>query len=199
MNKINNTLILGEFSWCTSSREIHRIDEKPSDNDKTILTPKQYLLLECLYQAYPHPIDKEQIIAHVWGTQHISNESLPQLIIRTRKTLEDKEKSIIVNMPGKGYLLSFKQSEAPAPVIENINKPKAYSLAQKITVLGLALLTGINAMWCIKAKNEKDQFHQVMFSTPYPYIKPVGNGELIIQVGQQECHFDSEHSALECK
>ncbi|WDZ73468.1 winged helix-turn-helix domain-containing protein [Vibrio harveyi] len=72
---------------------------KTEELDALKLTNKQKALLNCLVDAYPNTISNKEIIQQVWGYEHISQESLPQLINRTRRTLEDNEKTILVNTP----------------------------------------------------------------------------------------------------
>ncbi|MCV3262814.1 winged helix-turn-helix domain-containing protein [Vibrio harveyi] len=107
--KNNNRIVLGKFTWDRTTHYLlpSLLSGKTEELDALKLTNKQKALLNCLVDAYPNTISNKEIIQQVWGYEHISQESLPQLINRTRRTLEDNEKTILVNTPGVGYSLNF--------------------------------------------------------------------------------------------
>ncbi len=141
--KNNNRIVLGKFTW---DRTTHYLQPSPlngtTEEQETVkLTNKQKALLNCLVDAYPNTISNKEIIQQVWGYEHISQESLPQLINRTRRTLEDYEKTILVNTPGVGYSLSFEFAPAE-PVSQPITKPEECALksASKTQNYGMRFL-----------------------------------------------------------
>ncbi|GAL04232.1 hypothetical protein JCM19237_2383 [Photobacterium aphoticum] len=107
--------IIGHFHWDQRTHSLHPLTEEKGDTGGDIkrLTNKQQALLSCLYTASPSPVPNHIIVKTVWGSGHISAESLPQLISRTRQILDDKKKSIIINHPGHGYSLSLTSIDTP--------------------------------------------------------------------------------------
>ncbi|GAL04234.1 hypothetical protein JCM19237_2385 [Photobacterium aphoticum] len=109
------TFILGHYRWDKSTHCLFPHPTTEGENSLTAggkrLTNKQQALLCCLLDAYPEPLANTDIIKAVWGGDHISAESLPQLINRTRHMLSDENKDIIINHPGKGYSLDITHHE----------------------------------------------------------------------------------------
>jgi DNA-binding winged helix-turn-helix (wHTH) protein len=96
--KNNNRIVLGKFTWDRTTHNLQPslLSGRTKEQGTVKLTNKQKALLNCLVDAHPSTISNKAIIQQVWGYEHISQESLPQLINRTRRTLEDNEK----NHPG---------------------------------------------------------------------------------------------------
>ncbi|WP_235860693.1 winged helix-turn-helix domain-containing protein [Vibrio jasicida] len=127
--KNNNRIVLGKFTWYRTTHylQLSPLNGTAEEQETVKLTNKQKALLNCLVDAYPNTISNKEIIQQVWGYEHISQESLPQLINRTRRTLEDYEKTILVNTPGVGYSLSF-EFAPEEPVSQPITKPEECEL-----------------------------------------------------------------------
>ncbi|MBE1274314.1 winged helix-turn-helix domain-containing protein [Enterovibrio baiacu] len=110
-----DSLILGKFRWERNTHALVPLSDSANSDGTSSgikrLTRKQQDLLCCLTDAYPNAASKQDIVMNVWGNEFISAESLPQLINRTRAALNDKNKSIIVNIPGVGYALTASKAE----------------------------------------------------------------------------------------
>ncbi|GAL02426.1 hypothetical protein JCM19237_5319 [Photobacterium aphoticum] len=154
MDMMNNPqLRLGRFLWQTDSRSLSTDVGSPS-SEALILTQKQFKLLRCLVDASPDVLSHEQIVEKVWQSRPISQESLAQLISRTRNTLCDRDKSILVNVLGEGYKLVFtvvdsaptllSETEDSPAIAENseicTNKTKQSCFTKKVFIGGSALL-----------------------------------------------------------
>ncbi|NLS11812.1 hypothetical protein HGP28_02770 [Vibrio sp. SM6] len=70
------------------------------------LKKNQILLLKTLINAYPEIVSVDDIKEQVWGHTFISNESVTQLIKKTRTSIDDQEKTVIINHKGEGYSIS---------------------------------------------------------------------------------------------
>lgn len=132
--KNNNRIVLGKFTWDRTTHYLlpSLLSGKTEEQDTVKLTNKQKALLNCLVDANPNTISNKEIIQQVWGYEHISQESLPQLINRTRRTLEDNDKSILINVPGVGYSLNFTAAEQEKLVSEALIEPKQETLPMSV-------------------------------------------------------------------
>ncbi|WP_165862934.1 winged helix-turn-helix domain-containing protein [Vibrio sinensis] len=223
MNTHLDTIALGDYQWKINTRTLYYKGIKNGSKKDTIsLTQKQFDLLSCLLEASPSTIDKEGIIEKVWGTKHISSESLPQLINRTRQVLGDDDKTIVANKPGIGYLLNFSldiplEADNLNPVndISNVNdvipiqpivtlnkKLKTQSnlnRAWSVLLLSLLILTCINAFHAGSSIYYKYSFKSVMQSTPYPLFSQSQDGNVVhVQIGKNECSFTKGTNTLDC-
>ncbi|RJX67168.1 hypothetical protein DZ860_19320 [Vibrio sinensis] len=228
---MNTTYLkLGDFYWKKESRTLFQQDLSKEDayNEVGILTNKQYTLLCCLLDAHPMTLNRDEIIEKVWQTKHISAESLPQLIIRTRQVFNDKNKHIIVNEPGIGYKLNFSVTE---PILEHVTneldtsindsvnnakdrnddeiksrRNKFDSIKKHITKknallflnLSLTLFIVLQIGILLSAVYYKNVYKNIGVSEPYPYTKKI-NGQTILKIGNYDCIFIKEHQLLNCK
>ncbi|KOR97960.1 hypothetical protein LO82_11090 [Vibrio vulnificus] len=204
MKRDNNVLILGNFMWEIKSRKLLRIDNGICKaNCKPIsLTHRQDQLLQCLLSAHPETLSRQQIIEKIWGSQHISQESLPQLINRTRQTLEDTSKRIIVNKVGVGYKLKFNTIEDSNITIDNKDN---HSLKKRkldhywlIMITGLGILTLLNIWHFTAAIGYKLEFEKVLQAKKYPYITPIDNKKSTVIINNHECIYDRTQLLLTC-
>ncbi|MCX2789278.1 winged helix-turn-helix domain-containing protein [Vibrio sp. Sgm 5] len=206
--KNNNRIVLGKFTW---DRTTHYLQLSPlngtAEEQETVkLTNKQKALLNCLVDAYPNTISNKEIIQQVWGYEHISQESLPQLINRTRRTLEDNEKTILVNTPGVGYSLNFKFAPEE-PVLKPITKPEECALksASKQNAklwhalfIVMLLVTLFNLYETTKALYYKHDFEQVLKAKAYPEIKRSDDGKTVVTINNHECIYHKDQLLLQC-
>lgn len=217
MNTNNTTLILGSFIWDTESKRLER-DQKdfpPSDRKEITLTPKQFRLLQCLYKASPHVLQRKEIVDFVWESKPTSPESLPQLIHRTRIVLEDCDKSILVNEPGVGYSLNFVlrvddpvEESAPQPslceeeVVEKgastITKIKPLDWSVKLILPILICFTAINLGSALEAFYYAYEFRGAFFAEPYPQMKPIDSDNIAIVIDKNECTYTKSAQLLKC-
>ncbi|MGF1688552.1 helix-turn-helix domain-containing protein [Photobacterium japonica] len=217
MHEEHNNLIVGAFSWNVDTRNLQRITDTASSDQKqsVMLTPKQYQLLRCLVDAFPQTLQKEHIIEKVWGTKHISAESLPQLINRTRQVLEDNEKQILVNVPGVGYSLQFKVTpvtDKKTDDIENlkkvqkvqINQPlnKRKILIERLSILFIVFLTALS-IWNMKefilAVHYKQVMQEIQHAKPYPDRQPIDETKISITIDNHKCIYDNAKFLLKCQ
>lgn len=188
---------------------------------KCVLTPKQHQLLACLIEAYPNTLKKEQIIEKVWGSKHISQESLPQLINRTRQSLEDGNKSILVNEPGVGYSLNFTPVTADSAVktTPSINacpdaSPSTQPLSQTLRssaptiavqnrlwgALCTALIVSLAFnLWDLgTAVHYQQDFLNVLNEKPYPKMTKGQDGIIHLTIDNHECKYYKTQLLLQC-
>ena len=214
MMKSRNQVVVGRFNW---DRTTHYLQPSPlngkAEEQETVkLTNKQKALLNCLVDAYPNTISNKEIIQQVWGYEHISQESLPQLINRTRRTLEDSVKSILINVPGVGYSLNFDVVEeeefASEPQIEPKQKTiitsgiqTGYYQNQKLWHLlfaALLVVTMFNLWNTANALYYKHDFEKVLSAAPYPEVKHSDNGTITVTIDNHECTYYKDQLLLQC-
>ncbi len=202
--KNNNRIVLGKFTWDRTTHYLlpSLLSGKTEELDALKLTNKQKALLNCLVDAYPNTISNKEIIQQVWGYEHISQESLPQLINRTRRTLEDNEKTILVNTPGVGYSLNFKfapeesitKSEECA--LKSTNKQNA-KLWNALFIVML-LVTLFNLYETTKALYYKHDFEQVLRAKAYPEMNRSKDGTITLTIDNHECIYHKDELLLKC-
>ncbi|WP_434527492.1 winged helix-turn-helix domain-containing protein [Vibrio sp. K4] len=204
----NNSLVLGNYLWDRTTHYLQPspLNGKAEEQEAVKLTNKQKALLNCLVDAYPNTISNKEIIQQVWGYEHISQESLPQLINRTRRTLEDNEKTILVNTPGVGYSLNFKFAPEE-PVLKPMTKPEQCALkstskqnAKLWNALFIVMLfvTLFNLYETTKALYFKHDFEQVLRAKVYPEIKRSDDGKTVVTINNHECIYHKDQLLLQC-
>ncbi|MET2946951.1 winged helix-turn-helix domain-containing protein [Vibrio owensii] len=210
--KNNNRIVLGKFTWDRTTHYLQPslLSGKTEEQDTVKLTNKQKALLNCLVDAHPNTISNKEIIQQVWGYEHISQESLPQLINRTRRTLEDNDKSILINVPGVGYSLNFTAAEQEKLVSEALIEPKQETLPMSVIKTGqsqglwclllaaLLVLTVFNFYETAKALYYKHDFEQVLRAKAYPEIKRSDDGKTIVTINNHECIYHKDQLLLQC-
>ncbi|OLQ89699.1 hypothetical protein BIY21_14775 [Vibrio ponticus] len=200
-----NTIILGDLIWEVESKELKKMDGDTANEVAVVLTPKQYQLLKCLYDAYPNVLKKEQIVEEVWCNTFTSSESLPQLIIRTRQAIGDSTKQILVNQPGIGYSLNFKlpvddkvDSELSERQSAKItNSKQTFGLWQFLLVL-MCLGTAYHAVEVGKSFYSASVFKQVHQANPYPNVLSAAGGKVDVLIGKTKCVYEKKKLVLRC-
>ncbi|NOJ18028.1 winged helix-turn-helix domain-containing protein [Vibrio jasicida] len=210
--KNNNRIVLGKFTWDRTTHYLlpSLLSGKTEEQDTVKLTNKQKALLNCLVDAHPNTISNKEIIQQVWGYEHISQESLPQLINRTRRTLEDNDKSILINVPGVGYSLNFAAAEQEKLVSEVLIEPKQKTLPMSVIKTGqsqglwclllaaLLVLTVFNLYETAKALYYKHDFEQVLRAKAYPEINRSKDGTITLTIDNHECIYHKDQLLLKC-
>ncbi|WP_281187605.1 winged helix-turn-helix domain-containing protein [Vibrio harveyi] len=202
--KNNNRIVLGKFTWDRTTHYLlpSLLSGKTEEQDTIKLTNKQKALLNCLVDAYPNTISNKEIIQQVWGYEHISQESLPQLINRTRRTLEDNEKTILVNTPGVGYSLNFTFTPE-----EPITKPEECALKStskqnaklwNALFIVMLLVTLFNLYETTKALYYKHDFEQVLRAKAYPEMNRSKDGTITLTIDNHECIYHKDELLLKC-
>ncbi|WP_322802837.1 winged helix-turn-helix domain-containing protein [Vibrio alfacsensis] len=204
---IDNILVLGNFTWDRTTHYLKPLVPNDHSEDPKTLTNKQKALLSCLVDAHPNTISNTEIIKKVWGNEHISQESLPQLINRTRRVLEDSQKNILVNKPGIGYSLNFEfapktladnnvESLPPQPQSQAVKK--SHSNRWRAVTLVLTLVTVFNVWHTAQALYYKMDFERVLHASPYSEIKKDENGNVIVTIDNHECIYHKDQLLLQC-
>lgn len=222
---ISSYFRLGNFYWRKDSQTLlQKSDVDDTFQGVSSLTKKQYDLLYCLVDAHPAVVDKDTIVAYVWKTKHISSESLPQLINRTRQVLGDHNKSILVNEPGIGYRLNFSTiEEANAPIEhashepiekESVDEEKnvedeaeamvSRSGVPKLTkpwvmliTISLVVIMMFQLQLLYSSVHHKQIFDSIVTSVPYPYITKKDN-QTIVTIDSHECIYHQDQQLLSC-
>ncbi|WP_114764608.1 winged helix-turn-helix domain-containing protein [Vibrio rhodolitus] len=207
----DNTIILGDFIWEVESKELKKADDTASDAS-VILTPKQYQLLKCLYDACPNVLKKEEIVEEVWSSTFTSPESLPQLIIRTRQAIGDSKKQILVNQPGVGYSLNFKVlasnkvdsvvSDSETAIVANTTKVtntrQEFGWWQFLFVL-MCLGTAYHVYEVGSSFYYASVFKQVHHTNPYPNILTATDDKVEVLIGETKCIYEKKKLTLRCQ
>lgn len=103
---------LNEIYWNPKTKKLYNSleDARNDVNEYGSTTPLVSGILNLLIKEYPLVCNNEHIKNILWGTQWISNESIPQLIKRTRVAIRDSEREVIENVKGTGYKINNIQS-----------------------------------------------------------------------------------------
>ncbi|KII75647.1 winged helix-turn-helix domain-containing protein [Vibrio renipiscarius] len=218
-------IIIGQYRWDKLSKYLYPNTDGGDDsaNNGKSLTNKQQALLQCLYDAAPNTLTREELTLSIWQSEHISQESLPQLINRTRRTLEDNDKSIIINTPGIGYSLNCITEHPQADltqadsiqVIENTDdaqpinvvrstaqKPRLFLEKKKIRFAIVALIIGLsvfNAWNLCSAYLDKQAFIKTRFATPCTNIEKTNDSnKLKVTIDNIECIYEKNNEIIYC-
>lgn len=202
----NININVGDFIWQIESRELKKKSTAESAEEVVVLTPKQYQLLRCLYDAYPEIIDKEEIVEKVWGGRVTSPESLPQLIIRTRQTIRDEKKQILINEPGVGYSLKFSHLEANSLELDNSHLKPIQPRGRRMSIDcwmvmkgAMLLLTAMNIFFVASAFYHKANFIAVHQANAYPNVSHQVDGTLSVVIGSSKCIYDKKKLSIQCE
>ncbi|MGR5537560.1 winged helix-turn-helix domain-containing protein [Vibrio campbellii] len=213
-------LILGDFIWKVGERKLHRVEQAKGliSGNTIVLTPKMFRLVTCLYEGRHSIVSKEQIISYVWESKPTSQESLSQLINRTRYLIEDNNKSILVNEPSIGYSLSFKEAidqnvsvadqtsnndvesdnDVESTKMDVILGTQNHSQAKSAILVLATLLTVLHIIYSgIKIYNNL-KFEGVLQETPYPYVVSKADGRIFVTIDEHECVYEKNQLLLKC-
>ncbi|EEZ88492.1 hypothetical protein VME_14950 [Vibrio harveyi 1DA3] len=212
--KNNNRIVLGKFTWDRTTHYLQPslLSGKTEEQDTVKLTNKQKALLNCLVDAHPNTISNKEIIQQVWGYEHISQESLPQLINRTRRTLEDDDKVILINTPGVGYSLNFTAAEQEELVSETPIEPKQEAIVTsdarkgyhqnkklwRFLFAALLVVTMFNLWNTANALYYKHDYEKVLRAAPYPETKRLDDGTITVTIDNHECTYYKDQLLLQC-
>ena len=209
------TLFIGNYRWDPATQSLYPQSTASQDIHGEVkrLTNKQQALILCLFEAYPSPLSKQDIILSVWGNEHLSAESLPQLISRTRQALEDTQKSLIVNHPGQGYSLNVQMKERASSHAEANNAesapyhapPRTSDKANASFTLGRVILTLLIAatawnLWNLsEAYHYKTVYENILFHTPYPLLETTDNPDVLkVTIDNNACLYEKTTKTLDC-
>lgn len=91
-----------------------------ADGAEVKLRPQAFRLLEFLIKSYPHILSRDQIIDQVWGSEHLSSNSLPQVISELRQAIGDDPQTprFIETVHRRGYrFIGQVEVEATRPAL----------------------------------------------------------------------------------
>ncbi|CZF78586.1 invasion protein regulator [Grimontia celer] len=213
----NARFILGEFRWDVATQFLFPQSGDGEDliDEGKRLTKKQQALLLCLLNEEAKPLSREKIISTVWGNQHISPESLPQLINRTRAILGDEEKRIIENHPGIGYSLNvviqelstdteIEKKEKQHDIFESefYNPTSEKSFEWSFVDVALSLLiamTFINLFTFYDSFSTRKEFDSMFNAERYSEVREGDfTNELIVTIDGVECSYEKGTQTLYC-
>lgn len=80
------------------------------DDEIVRLRKKEADVLELLCHKYPKPVSQDDFLMEVWRGGYVTSQSIAQVIRSLRRSLEDKDKSIIITIPKLGYQLAVPPS-----------------------------------------------------------------------------------------
>ncbi|USH01192.1 winged helix-turn-helix domain-containing protein [Grimontia kaedaensis] len=208
---------LGRFRWDQKTQYLYPQDQNGNDiiDEAKRLTNKQQALIECLYKAAPEKVTSDEIMLYVWGSEHISNENLPELINCTREVLEDSDNTLIGNVPGVGYSLDCETLTGQEEKIHQEMRELAEVLDETTTAEGqafngiawarlgivavLAVISVINIKHFVEAYQLKKRFIETRLAVPYPHIeKTEDENKLIVTVEGKECIYEKDVEIITC-
>ncbi|QQG30432.1 winged helix-turn-helix domain-containing protein [Pectobacterium carotovorum] len=99
------------------------------DEDIYQLRKKEADVLALLCRKYPKPVSQDDFLAEVWQGGYVTSQSIAQVIRSLRRTLEDKNKNIIITIPKLGYQLATEPSFCMPDV--NIGEVEQRNIAWK--------------------------------------------------------------------
>lgn len=94
------------------------------------LRPKALELLVALTAAEGRPLEKAELLDHVWGKVHVTEDSLFQAVKDARRALGDRDGRLLRYVPRRGYVLDCSLNTdhpgkaAPEPAL-SIDRPSA--------------------------------------------------------------------------
>ena len=157
-------------------------DELSHDGTPIALGPKARVLLKYLLDHPERVVGKEELLAALWGTTVVTENSLVQLVLELRNALDDREQRIVKTVPRRGYMFV-------APVEWQHDRPRVASAVRPRARWPIA--AGAAALLCVAAA-------VTMRDTPAPYsvdadvtgLFPVSVAPLV------EADIDGEPSSL---
>ena len=78
------------------------------------LRPQSVSVLKALIARNGEPADREALIAEVWDTVNVTDDSLIQCIADIRRAIGDDDHKIVQTIPKKGYRLVTQSSAGPS-------------------------------------------------------------------------------------
>jgi len=107
------------------------------------LSPKALLLLRFVVHNPGRVLKKDALMAAIWGSTVVTENSLVQLVVEIRNALGDREQRIIKTVPRRGYVFAAEvkwQGEEPQQLAEVRTSPRRHGLVGFATLACLALV-----------------------------------------------------------
>ena len=210
---------LNEIYWNPKTKKLYNSleDARNDVNEYGSTTPLVSGILNLLIKEYPLVCNNEHIKNILWGTQWISNESIPQLIKRTRVAIRDSEREVIENVKGTGYKINNLQSidykEIPVDIDnelieEALEQGKVESnrkiKQKKITILVLSIVTFIlstaTLIYCVNKHvfYKLVPLNEIIKIKDFDFIR-LSDDKYILKTKKQECEFNLINKIARCK
>lgn len=103
VNKVNKKIIAGDLTIDDDAREVS-IEE-----NKVVLTLKEYELLKYLIKNKNIAVSREQLLTNIWGYDFYGDDRTVDTHIKTLRSKIGKYKDCIVTLRGVGYKFEFKE------------------------------------------------------------------------------------------
>ncbi|MDD9196906.1 winged helix-turn-helix domain-containing protein [Aliivibrio sp. S3MY1] len=210
---------LNEIYWNPKTKKLYNsLEDARNDlNEYGTTTPLVSGILDLLIKEYPLVCNNENIKNILWGTQWISNESIPQLIKRTRVAIRDSEREVIENVKGTGYKINNLQSieykektldvecELIKDNLESVTLKSDVNIKQKQLVMFLfSILVFIFSMSSLIYCVNKHVFYElvplseIVEVKDFDFIK-ISDNKYILKTKNQECEFNINKKIARCK
>ncbi len=103
VNQINKKQVIGDLVIDEDAREVSIQDEK------IILTLKEYELLKYLIENKNIAVSREQLLTNIWGYDFFGDDRTVDTHIKTLRSKIGKYKDSIVTLRGVGYKFEYKE------------------------------------------------------------------------------------------
>lgn len=207
---------LNEIYWNPRSKKLYNSleDARNDVNEYGSTTPLVSGILNLLIKESPLVCHNEHIKNILWGTQWISNESIPQLIKRTRVAIRDSDREVIENVKGTGYKINNFQSinykeisvDVDCDLIRDVLeqtpaiKSKQKQLAVLVFSIGTFILSTASLIYCVN----KHVFYklvpldEIIKVKDFNFIR-LSESKYILKTESQECELNITNKIARCK
>lgn len=106
MKRSNNNEIKYTFDGLEVDDKAHDVYV---DNEKILLTPKEYELLKYLIENINIALSREQLLTNIWGYDYYGDDRTIDTHIKTLRNSLGKYRNYIVTVRGMGYKFEYKK------------------------------------------------------------------------------------------
>ena len=114
----NNSLSLGTHLYDIDSEML-----RDQDGQLINLRPQSAQVLNILARALGRVVTKDELLDAVWPDVSVTEDSLVQCVSDIRKTLQDKDRTLLRTVPKRGYMLVASAPSAPPPAATDTRPP----------------------------------------------------------------------------
>ncbi|OCH39385.1 toxin-coregulated pilus transcriptional regulator TcpP [Aliivibrio fischeri] len=198
---------LNEIYWDPATKKLYDTleDAVNGNNEYGSTTPLVSAILTLLIKEHPSICKNEHIKDVLWGTQWISNESIPQLIKRTRVSIKDTNRHVIENVKGNGYKINnVEEIRISSNSIQCTEKKTSHSKLKETSIFLFSIIIFILSSSALIFCIEKHVFYDLI---PLQEIKKIKDFDLIkisedkflIKTKDQECELNLKNKIARCK
>ena len=99
---VSDRLLVGSLEFAPTKKELSLLGK----SKKLLLTEKETLILNILFQSFPGPVAKEVLLREVWGFEaDLSTHTLETHIYRLRLKIKNLTKKTLILTTKNGYVL----------------------------------------------------------------------------------------------